>query len=65
MANRKFVDSDVVVDLFTDRKPFPNPASEIFELNESGEIQLYLSSASINNIYFIVRLFLGHNTRTT
>lgn len=60
MVSKVFIDSDVVIDFFTDRKPFANPASEIFELNEKGEIQLYLSAASINNIYYIVRRFLGH-----
>lgn len=60
MANKVFIDSDVVIDFFTDREPFANPASEIFELNEIGKIQLYLSAASINNIYYIVRRFLGH-----
>jgi len=42
--------------------PFANPASEVFELNEQGKIQLYLSAASINNIYYIVRRFLGHKS---
>jgi len=60
MANKIFIDSDVVIDFFTDRTPFANPASEVFELNEQGKIKLYLSAASINNIYYIVRRFLGH-----
>ena len=42
MANKIFVDADVVIDFFTDRSPFANPASEIFELNELGKIQLCL-----------------------
>jgi len=60
MASKIFIDSDVVIDFFTDRAPFANPASEIFELNEKGLVQLYLSAASINNIYYIVRRFLGY-----
>ena len=60
MASKIFIDSDVVIDFFTDRMPFANPASEIFELNEQNIIQLYLSAASIINIYYIVRRFLGH-----
>ena len=60
MASKIFIDSDVVIDFFTDRSPFANPASEIFELNEQNIIQLYLSAASVNNIYYIVRRFLGH-----
>ncbi|RRO12534.1 type II toxin-antitoxin system VapC family toxin [Flavobacteriaceae bacterium 14752] len=60
MEYKLFVDSDVVIDFFTDRKPHANPASELFELNEQGNVRLYLSAVSINNIYYIVRRFLGH-----
>lgn len=60
MKSRLFIDSDVVIDFFTDREPFADPASELFELNEQGELQLYLSAISINNIYYIVRRYLGH-----
>ena len=60
MTHKLFIDSDVVIDFFTDRKPFSNFASEIFELNEKGVVKLYMSAVSINNIYYIVRKFLGH-----
>ncbi|MEM8764178.1 MAG: PIN domain-containing protein [Bacteroidota bacterium] len=60
MEYKLFVDSDVVIDFFTDREPHVNPASELFELNEQGSVKLYLSAVSINNIYYIVRRFLGN-----
>ena len=60
MEYKLFVDPDVVIDFFTDREPHVNPASELFELNEQGNVRLYLSAVSINNIYYIVRRFLGH-----
>jgi predicted nucleic acid-binding protein len=60
MASKIFIDSDVVIDFFTDREPFANPASEIFELNERGELELYISAVSINNIYYIIRKYLDH-----
>ncbi|WP_167597737.1 type II toxin-antitoxin system VapC family toxin [Leeuwenhoekiella sp. ZYFB001] len=55
-----FIDSDVIIDFFTDREPHANPASELFELSEQGKLTLYVSAISINNIYDIVRRFLGH-----
>lgn len=55
-----FIDSDVVIDFFTDREPFANPASELFDLAEKGVVELHLSAVSINNIYYIVRKYLGH-----
>lgn len=60
MEYKLFLDSDVVIDFFTDRAPYANAASELFELNEQGSVKLYLSAVSINNIYYIVRRFLGH-----
>ncbi|MEJ8597578.1 PIN domain-containing protein [Riemerella anatipestifer] len=60
MDYKLFVDSDVVIDFFTDREPYVNPASELFELNEQGKVKLFLSAVSINNIYYIARKFLGH-----
>ena len=60
MASKVFVDSDVIIDFFTDREPFANPASKIFELNELGIIQIYVSAVSLNNIYYIVRKYIGH-----
>lgn len=60
MVYKLFVDSDVVIDFFTDREPHVNPASELFDLNEKGLIKLYISAVNINNIYYIVRRFLGH-----
>lgn len=60
MEYKIFVDFDVVIDFFTDREPYVNPASELFELNEQGIIKIYISAVSLNNIYYIVRRFLGH-----
>lgn len=60
MVHKLFIDSDVVIDFFTDSTPFANAASEIFELNENGSVIIYLSAVSINNIYYIVRKYLGH-----
>jgi predicted nucleic acid-binding protein len=60
MEYKLFVDSDVIIDFFTDRAPYANSASELFDLSEQGKVKLYLSAVSINNIYYIVRRFLGH-----
>lgn len=65
MTYKLFVDSDVVIDFFTDRELHANPASAIFELNEQEYIKLYISAISINNIYYIVRRFLGHKKNSS
>lgn len=62
MAFKKvFVDADVVIEFFTDRQPFANPASEIFHLADMGSLEIFISAASVNNIYYITRKYLGHN----
>ena len=60
MKSKLFVDSDVLIDFFTDREPYINSASRIFELNELGIVQIYLSAISLNNIYYLTRKYLGH-----
>ncbi|MBK7741340.1 MAG: PIN domain-containing protein, partial [Saprospiraceae bacterium] len=40
MEYKIFVDSDVIIDFFTDREPHVNPASELFELNEQGIVKI-------------------------
>lgn len=60
MAYKLFIDTDVIIDFFTDRAPHAGPASELFELNEQGSVRLYLSAISVSNIYYIVRRFHGH-----
>lgn len=60
MTSKIFVDSDVVIDFFTDRSPFANAASLLFEYNEISKVQIYLSALGLNNVYYIVRKYLGH-----
>ncbi len=60
MVYKLFLDADVIIDFFTDRQPHVNSSSELFELNEQGNVKLFISAVSISNIYYIVRKFLGH-----
>ena len=60
MANKVFVDSDVIIDFFADRNSFAGPASILFDWNELGIVKIHISVVSINNIYFILRKYLGN-----
>lgn len=62
MAHKVFIDSDVIIDFFTDRGAHANAASRIFQLGEIGKVKLYTSSISITNVYYVVRKILGHKT---
>lgn len=60
MKHKLFIDSDVIIDFFTDREPFVNASSELFDLSEKKEVLLFISALSVNNIYYLVRKYLGH-----
>lgn len=58
--NKVFLDTNVVLDFLLDRRPFSEEASRIFDLSESGEIELFISSLTVNNIYYVSRKLIGH-----
>ncbi len=55
-----FLDTNVIIDLLIDRKPFSEPVAQLFELAEKGKITLYISALSYSNIYYIVRKTCTH-----
>ena len=57
--DKVFVDTDVMIDFLTDRQPFSQEASLIFDLAEKGKISIFISSLSINNIYYLTRKLVG------
>src|SRR5680860_161650 len=59
MADKVFVDTNVVIDHLTDRHPFANHSSLIFELHEQKQIKIHISALSINTVYYVSRKLLG------
>ena len=57
--NKFFVDSDVIIDLLIDRTPFSDHSTHIFNMASMGKIELWMSSLSVNNIYYVIRKPLG------
>ncbi|MGM9476582.1 type II toxin-antitoxin system VapC family toxin [Pedobacter sp. GSP4] len=55
---RVFVDTNIIVDLIADRKPFSKFAIEIFEKSERNEIQLFTSSHSIATTHYLLKKYL-------
>jgi len=56
-----FLDTNVIIDFLADRRPFSLTAAEIFNASLSGNVKIYISSVSYNNIYYILRQSLSHN----
>jgi predicted nucleic acid-binding protein len=55
-----FLDTNIVIDFLTDRKPFSSLAGRLFDYSVKGEVNLYLSAISYNNIYYVVRKVSSH-----
>lgn len=55
-----FLDTNIVIDFLTDRKPFSVGAAKLFDYSVKGQVKLYLSAVSYNNIYYIIRKLSSH-----
>ena len=54
-------DTDVVLDLLLDRKPFAEAAAFLFSKAEDGEIQGYVSATTVTTIYYLASKTIGTN----
>lgn len=50
-----FVDTNVVVDFYQRREPFFFPAATIFDLAQSHQFEVYVSTATVLNCFYILR----------
>lgn len=55
-----FLDTNVVIDLIADRKPFSKDAAKLFDYSEKGKIKIFISSLSYSNIFYVVKKAIGH-----
>lgn len=54
------IDSDVILDLFFDREPFADYASEVFALCENGAIKGFTTPVIISNVYCLLSKIAKH-----
>jgi len=54
-----FVDTNIIVDLIADRKPFSKFAIDLFNKAESKQIKLFASSHSIATTYYVLKKFVS------
>ena len=52
MKERIYLDTDVILDFLTGREKFFEPAAEVFRRIEEGEIEGYVSSLILWNLYY-------------
>jgi predicted nucleic acid-binding protein len=55
-----FLDTNILLDFLTDRKPYSEQAATLFQRSRNKEVILYVAAISFNNIYYIVRQVQTH-----
>lgn len=55
-----FIDTNVIIDVLANRKPFSDSAAKLFDLAEKGKINLMISALSYSNIYYIIKKTCTH-----
>ncbi len=53
-----FVDTNIIIDLIADRKPFSKFALKLFMLAEQKQVRLFTSSHSIATTYYLLQKYL-------
>lgn len=53
-----FVDTNIIVDLIADRRPFSKFAIEIFSKAEDKKLKLYTSSHSIATVHYLLKKYI-------
>lgn len=56
---RIFVDTNVLLDVLTERKPFYEKAAVIWSLVEDGLVEGTISAISVNNVFYIAKKLNG------
>ncbi len=54
---RLFLDTNILIDLLADRKPYSKFAKELFMLGEQKKIRLYTSSHAVATTYYILNKY--------
>lgn len=57
---KALIDTDVILDLFFDRKPFSDHSAQVLALCELREIRGFITSVIISNVYYLLRQTATH-----
>lgn len=58
--DKVLIDTDVILDFLFDRKPFSQEAAQILSWCETGQIQGFVTSIMLSNIYYLLRKTARH-----
>ncbi len=57
-----FIDTNILIDLLADRRPYSKNAIEIFELAENGKIEIFMTSLSFMNTHYALKKYVDDKT---
>lgn len=57
--NKLFLDTNILIDVLSKRKPHYNDSAEIFELHLVNKVELFISSLTFANINYILSKQIG------
>ena len=55
MSKRVLFDTNVIIDVLTNREPFVAASKVVWQLHDQGDIDGYLSATSLTNLFYITR----------
>jgi len=58
--NKIFIDTDVILDFFFDRKPFSDHATKLFMLCEKKVVTAFVTPVILSNVYYLLRKTAKH-----
>ena len=54
-----FVDTNVILDILLEREPFSEDSCVVWDAVENRDFEGFISSVSVQNIYFLVKKYKG------
>jgi len=62
--DKVFIDTDIALDLLSERTPHYLPAAQLFTLADQGKLSIYVSSLSFSNLHYLLsRLYSQAESR--
>lgn len=58
--NKIFIDTDVILDFFFDRKPFSDDSTQLFMLCEKKIVTGFVTPVILSNVYYLLRKTAKH-----
>ena len=57
MKPKLFIDTDIILDIFAKRKPFYNPAAQLFAQIDEKKVDAYTTPVVFSNLFYILSKF--------